>query len=58
MVEITLTQREYVALIAGCDVSDDEVREFLADYEDWLHQPKDIGDYRDPSQTFEAQPYR
>jgi hypothetical protein len=33
---ITLTEREYVTLVAGYTPDDEEIREFLAEYEDWL----------------------
>ena len=33
---ITLTQREYVTLVAGYTPDDEEIREFITEYEDWL----------------------
>lgn len=33
---ITLTQREYVTVVAGYAPDDDEIREYIVQYEDWL----------------------
>lgn len=51
MTAITLTQREYVALVAGQEVSEDEILEFIRDYEDWQ---KTKGDYCDQPQDSQA----
>lgn len=51
MVDITLTQREYVALVAGQEVSEDEILEFIRDYEDWQ---KTKGEYHDQPQDSQA----
>jgi len=54
---ITLSQREYVTLVAGYEPSDEEIREFVAEYEDWLYAAENTGDYYE-AQGPEAQPYR
>lgn len=48
MTVITLTQREYVALVAGQEVSEDDILEFIRDYEDWQ---KTKGEYCDQDEA-------
>jgi hypothetical protein len=36
MEPITLTEREYAKFVAGFEPSDEEIREFITEYEDWL----------------------
>jgi hypothetical protein len=47
MEPITLTEREYVTLVAGYEPSDEEIREFITDYEDWLYSAENLGGYYD-----------
>lgn len=56
--EITLSQREYVALVAAGEVSEDEIREFITSYEDWLSSIENIGGSFEETNTIEAQPNR
>lgn len=58
MNEIRFFQREYANSVAGYSVSDEEVREFIADYDDWIHSTETNGDYRDQEEAFQTQPYR
>ncbi len=53
MEPITLTEREYVTLVAGYEPSDEEIREFITDYEDWLYSAENVGGY-DETQGAEA----
>lgn len=53
MEPITLTEREYVTLVAGYEPSDEEIREFVTDYEDWLYAAENVGGY-DETQSAEA----
>ena len=53
MKPITLTEREYVTLVAGYEPTDDEIREFVTDYEDWLYAAENVGGY-DETQGAEA----
>lgn len=54
---ITLSEREYATLVAGYEPSDEEIREFITDYEDWLYSVENVGGY-DEAQYTEAQPDR
>jgi hypothetical protein len=49
MEPITLTEREYVTLVAGYEPSDEEIRELITEYEDWLFAVENTGE-RDETQ--------
>lgn len=57
MNKIVFSQREYVNSVAGYNVRDEEIREFLADYDDWVRNTETDGDYRDQEEAYEAQSY-
>ena len=42
---ITPTQREYVTSVAGYEPLDEEIREFITEYEDWLYSAENVADY-------------
>jgi len=58
MTEIDRLQREYVNSVAGYNVRDEEILEFIADYDDWTRNVETNGDYRDQEEAFQTQPYR
>lgn len=50
---ITSSQREFATQVAGYEPPDEEIREFITEYEDWLFSVENTGGY-DEAECAEA----